>query len=272
MQNVNQDFSLEQRRQPWWLPQSTLPGVASSEPLLLQKRQPSCSSKPLAHLRVVCETALRDLYDKTTDFLQDTGNTNSGPNEGIATTRASPLATTPDTLPSSLFDKAAPSTAPTTPNDSRLELNPAAPTAPTTPPTNRSLVVNANDGGGVRAYSTLLILQCIDQRLKAKGIPEDWKPKDWMDISVGTSGGGLNTLLLAQLELSIDEAIEAMEQTSKPIFKGNFITRIYNNIRQRGPQYNPAAFEESMKAIIERVTGDKDTPLYKGEDAKGCKA
>ena len=132
------------------------------------------------------------------------------------------------------------------------------------------MIVLANDGGGVRALSSLLILREIERSLQRKGLHESKRPCDWIDLSVGTSGGGLNTLLLARLRLSIQEAISVMEESSEAIFKASLWSKIKGAIFKRA-RLNPAAFIEKLRQVIKKATGNEDTPLKESGEVR-CKA
>jgi hypothetical protein len=116
-----------------------------------------------------------------------------------------------------------------------------------------------------------LVFKRIEQQLKKKGMPEFYRPNQWMHLSVGTSGGGLVTLLLGRMEMTVDEAMEAMEKTSKLIFGANWFVRLKNKIFQAGPRYDPTNFEKVLRDTVKRVTGWAYAPM-EGGDPDGCKS
>ncbi|KIX92305.1 uncharacterized protein Z520_12051 [Fonsecaea multimorphosa CBS 102226] len=84
----------------------------------------------------------------------------------------------------------------------------------------------SSDGGGVRGLSSLLILRyllvLVTQVLVENGkLPAGHrmvKPQDLFDIAVGTSTGGLIVLMMAKLDMSLDECIEQYKKLSRDIF------------------------------------------------------
>ena len=76
------------------------------------------------------------------------------------------------------------------------------------------------DGGGIRGLSSLLILRkllcLINQELT--GSDEPVSPKDVFDLVAGTSTGGLITLMLVKLDMSVDDCIEEYKALSRSIF------------------------------------------------------
>ncbi|KDN33704.1 hypothetical protein RSAG8_13200, partial [Rhizoctonia solani AG-8 WAC10335] len=59
------------------------------------------------------------------------------------------------------------------------------------------------DGGGVRGYSALIILEAFMLRVKLHyGSEEDILPADFFDLIIGTSTGGIMALMLGRLRMS----------------------------------------------------------------------
>ncbi|KAK8121268.1 hypothetical protein PG999_005388 [Apiospora kogelbergensis] len=95
----------------------------------------------------------------------------------------------------------------------------AQPTTDSQPPTSQgqpelSLQTTPNgkkllslDGGGVRGYSSVLILQAIMEEVKkietnGQDDGKERKPCDYFDLCGGTSTGGLAALMLFRLEMA----------------------------------------------------------------------
>ncbi|KAF8603705.1 FabD/lysophospholipase-like protein, partial [Ceratobasidium sp. AG-I] len=75
------------------------------------------------------------------------------------------------------------------------------------------------DGGGVRGYSALIILQAFMLRLKiALGRDEDILPADFFDLIIGTSTGGIMAIMLGRLRMTVDECLERYQQLSSRVF------------------------------------------------------
>jgi patatin-like phospholipase/acyl hydrolase len=91
----------------------------------------------------------------------------------------------------------------------------------TSVPPATTLRVLSLDGGGIKGYTTLLILRRIFRTLHELIGPEKPEPKpcEVFDLIVGTSTGGLIAVILGRLGMSIDEAITQYELVSKKVFK-----------------------------------------------------
>jgi patatin-like phospholipase/acyl hydrolase len=86
-------------------------------------------------------------------------------------------------------------------------------------PSASSLRILSLDGGGVKGYTSLIILQRILRTLKdVAGLENEPRPFEVFDLIVGTSTGGLIAIMLGRLEMSIDEAIKQYEEVGKEVF------------------------------------------------------
>ncbi|KAJ5660528.1 hypothetical protein N7507_006979 [Penicillium longicatenatum] len=75
------------------------------------------------------------------------------------------------------------------------------------------------DGGGVRGFSTLLILRDIMLQLNRERTDgQHLKPCDIFDLIGGTSTGGLIAIMLGRLELDVDECIDAYSELMESVF------------------------------------------------------
>jgi patatin-like phospholipase/acyl hydrolase len=82
-----------------------------------------------------------------------------------------------------------------------------------------SLRVLCLDGGGIKGYTSLLILKRIFRTMVAEGqLDEIPKPCDVFDLIVGTSTGGLIAVMLGRLHMTIDECIAKYEQLGQEVF------------------------------------------------------
>ena len=82
------------------------------------------------------------------------------------------------------------------------------------------------DGGGVSGLSSLLILQTmmkyinaaiLEKRRNRRGY-EIVGPQQIFDLVAGTSTGGLITIILGKLGMTIEECIKAYHELSRSIF------------------------------------------------------
>jgi patatin-like phospholipase/acyl hydrolase len=76
------------------------------------------------------------------------------------------------------------------------------------------------DGGGVKGYTSLLILWRIMRTLCEESSESDQplRPCDVFDLIVGTSTGGLIAVMLGQLRMTVDECIKCYEIVGKRVF------------------------------------------------------
>jgi patatin-like phospholipase/acyl hydrolase len=82
------------------------------------------------------------------------------------------------------------------------------------------------DGGGVKGISALCTLQSIMEEVKRIEIEcgintstEERRPKDYFELAVGTSTGGLIALMLFRLDMSVSQSIAAYKEMAGEIFK-----------------------------------------------------
>ncbi|KAL2289483.1 hypothetical protein FJTKL_01756 [Diaporthe vaccinii] len=145
----------------------------------------------------------------------------------------------------------------------------AAPTRPL-----RILVL---DGGGIKGYTSLLILQRIFRMLKDKAgnqLTEQPKPCDVFDLIVGTSTGGLIAVMLGRLHMTIEEAIKQYETVGEKVFGKPTYGKV--GLAARGivgrPLYSIETLQECIKdAIGTRVPVVPPDALFCEERDPGCK-
>ncbi|CAE6470395.1 hypothetical protein ACGC1H_000343 [Rhizoctonia solani] len=83
------------------------------------------------------------------------------------------------------------------------------------------------DGGGVRGYSALIILEAFMLRVKLHyGSEEDILPADFFDLIIGTSTGGIMALMLGRLRMSVSDCIKAYQTLSNKIFSGGLANTV----------------------------------------------
>ena len=86
----------------------------------------------------------------------------------------------------------------------------------------QNLRILSLDGGGVKGYTALLILQRIINTYKElSGLDDDTvlKPCQIFDLIIGTSTGGLIATMLGRLEMSVEEALQQYEAVGKKVFR-----------------------------------------------------
>ena len=79
------------------------------------------------------------------------------------------------------------------------------------------------DGGGVKGFFTILVIQrLIDEAQRLEGNPKSGKrPCDYFDLLGGTSTGGLLAIMLGRLQMDARSCIVAYRDLSKKIFYRN---------------------------------------------------
>ncbi|CAE6479838.1 unnamed protein product [Rhizoctonia solani] len=83
------------------------------------------------------------------------------------------------------------------------------------------------DGGGVRGYSALILLEAFMLRVKLHyGTEEDILPADFFDLIIGTSTGGIMALMLGRMRMSVADCIKAYQTLSCKIFGGGLATTV----------------------------------------------
>jgi len=85
----------------------------------------------------------------------------------------------------------------------------------------RPLRLLSLDGGGIRGYSELKILQLLMHRIAwDQNIDPDksLKPYKYFDLIGGTSTGGIIAVLLGRMRLTVDECLELYSELAKDVF------------------------------------------------------
>ncbi|KAF1830423.1 FabD/lysophospholipase-like protein [Decorospora gaudefroyi] len=82
-----------------------------------------------------------------------------------------------------------------------------------------SLRVLCLDGGGIKGYTSLLILRRIFRTMMVEGqLDEVPRPCDVFDLIIGTSTGGLIAVMLGRLHMTIEECITKYEELGGEVF------------------------------------------------------
>ncbi|KAJ7187296.1 FabD lysophospholipase-like protein [Mycena filopes] len=124
------------------------------------------------------------------------------------------------------------------------------------------------DGGGIRGLSTLYMLQTLMYRIqREQGLEEMPLPCDYFDLIGGTSTGGLITILVGRLRMSVDDAIACYVEFSKKVFG-----KTKSTLALGEGKYSATIFEEVVKTLVRQRTGDTETPLLDNRALGGvCK-
>lgn len=122
------------------------------------------------------------------------------------------------------------------------------------------------DGGGVRGYSMLIILQELMHRTfvetegRAPKRHEIPKPCDHFDLIAGTGTGGLIAIMLGRLRLDIDTCKDVYVRMTRKVFETD---KTFAGIPYRGTLFKASKLEEAIKECVREHTVFED----EGNDA-----
>src|SRR6201996_8232226 len=113
------------------------------------------------------------------------------------------------------------------------------------------------DGGGVRGYSMLIILQELMHRtfVELEGRPprrnEIPKPCDHFDLIIGTGTGGLIALMLGRLRLNIDTCKSVYVRMTKKVFETD---KTIAGIPYRSTLFKASKLEDAIRECVREHT------------------
>ncbi|KAF7563213.1 hypothetical protein G7046_g929 [Stylonectria norvegica] len=113
------------------------------------------------------------------------------------------------------------------------------------------------DGGGVRGYSMLIIVQELMHRTfvetegRAPRRHEIPKPCDHFDLIVGTGTGGLIALMLGRLRLDVESCKELYVQMTRVVFETD---KTIAGIPYRSTLFKASKLEEAIKRAVQEHT------------------
>ncbi|KAE8348615.1 serine hydroxymethyltransferase-domain-containing protein [Aspergillus coremiiformis] len=113
------------------------------------------------------------------------------------------------------------------------------------------------DGGGVRGYSMLIILQELMYRVyvecegKAPRRDEIPKPCDHFDLIVGTGTGGLIALMLGRLRLDLETCKEVYVRMTRRVFETD---KTFAGIPYRSTLFKASRLEEAIRECVREHT------------------
>ncbi|KAK8071091.1 patatin-like phospholipase [Apiospora hydei] len=117
------------------------------------------------------------------------------------------------------------------------------------------------DGGGVRGYSMIIILQELMHRTyveiegKAPRRHEIPKPCDHFDLIVGTGTGGLIALMLGRLRLDLEQCKELYVRMTRMVFQTD---KTIAGIPYRSTLFKASMLEQAIKEAVREHTVDED--------------
>ena len=121
------------------------------------------------------------------------------------------------------------------------------------------------DGGGVRGYSMLIILQELMHRTfveiegRAPKRHEIPKPADHFDLIAGTGTGGLIALMLGRLRLDIDTCKDLYVRLTRRVFETD---KTFAGIPYKSTLFKASKLEEATREVVREHTLSE----YEGND------
>ncbi|OCL14592.1 FabD/lysophospholipase-like protein, partial [Glonium stellatum] len=109
------------------------------------------------------------------------------------------------------------------------------------------------DGGGIRAYSSLLILHNLMKEVAALEHEEttEFLPCHYFDYVAGTSTGGLIAMMLGRMRMSVDKCLsEFIKLKERNLNKGRLSTHYYVLPRKKRTWPN-AAYGKAFEALFD---------------------
>ncbi|KIJ50225.1 hypothetical protein M422DRAFT_245467 [Sphaerobolus stellatus SS14] len=120
------------------------------------------------------------------------------------------------------------------------------------------------DGGGMRGISELLILkEIIDRAQSQEKLFSTPLPCKYFDIIGGTSTGGIITLMLGRLRMSINGVIDCYDQLTKAVFRTTQVGR--------DGKFNHKVLEKVFKDVVKHQVGTDEEKILDTRN-NACKA
>ena len=136
-----------------------------------------------------------------------------------------------------------------------------------------SLRVLCLDGGGVKGYTSLLILKRIFRTMVSEGsLAEEPKPCDVFDLIAGTSTGGIVAIMLGRLHMTIDECLQEYERTGEAVFGKNISSSKLGKLFKGASGsafYDISILQDSIKEVVSSCGLDVEQSFK--EENTSCK-
>lgn len=132
------------------------------------------------------------------------------------------------------------------------------------------------DGGGIRGYSEIIIVEQLMLRVKHElELPTLPKPCDYFDLICGTSTGGIIAILLGRLRMSVKEVKDVYKELCKEIFsnpkkhvsEGKFSATNLETLMKKTIANCEASNVSGRTTEAERA----ELPLIEAPDEQKCK-
>ena len=141
--------------------------------------------------------------------------------------------------------------------------------APASSESPKPLRILCLDGGGIKGYSSLLILKRLFREIKHQNGGVEQLPCEVFDFIVGTSTGGLIATMLGRLRLSIDDCLTEYRKVGIKVFGrkpiGGKAGRIFRGLFN-SPFYDIKKLQSEVRELVGSQSGLQGTPF----DPKFC--
>lgn len=125
------------------------------------------------------------------------------------------------------------------------------------------------DGGGVRGLSSLIILdelmRQINDSIQDLSHSSNLLPHQIFDLVAGTSTGGLISLMLGKLGMSVKDCIEEYRNFSKDIFKRKQLLAVRGIARSK---YSGSKLEGYVRGLVGRRRSNENLNMLFNEKDK----
>lgn len=140
---------------------------------------------------------------------------------------------------------------------------------------SESLRILSLDGGGIKGYTTLLILRRIMRTLsqEAGDANGEIRPCDVFDLIIGTSTGGLIAVMLGRLRMAVDQCITAYEKVGGRVFRRATPFGSFGKVVRGATSsalYSIDMLQEEIRDILTKQGLEADVPFREDED-QPCK-
>ncbi|KAK5652534.1 hypothetical protein OQA88_10440 [Cercophora sp. LCS_1] len=106
------------------------------------------------------------------------------------------------------------------------------------------------DGGGIRGLSSLMILEEIMKGIgKEMGLPDVPKPCDIFNMIGGTSTGGIISIMLGRLGMTVEECLEAYQEVARQAFTRK---RRLQFLPSSSGSFSATALENAIKKVVKQ--------------------
>lgn len=128
-------------------------------------------------------------------------------------------------------------------------------------PPGRKITVLCLDGGGIRSYSSLLVLRALMDVIRSFLAPETTsgdiiRPHEVFDYVFGSSSGGLIAIMLARLNMTDQQCLDVFQAHAENMFlRRQPLYRIF------GPLYTTKYSSKSITKATKLVVGEFDPTL-----------